>query len=257
MIVMPFPAAPRVTYGKTSLVETICQLRFTPVLRIEHEVPVELQELLRRRGFPRYERREIIAPEWNRPVIFDGPGVEHFFSSLDNTSTIVVGRNAVAVDTTAYAGWDQFARHVLTAAAAVRDVYGPSSITRTGLRYKNLIRRSMLGLIDVPWVELLRRDLIGLLAVHPELTHTSQEAVIPIEDGRATARISHGLVEVDGEPSYLIDSDFYVQGLTGFDDFSNILEMLHKHAWSAFAWCLTPRLHEAMQPEPWSERGPT
>ena len=96
----------------------------------------------------------------------------------------------------------------------------------------------------------MQRELLGPLAAHPELTGISQEAILPIDSGAATARISHGLVVVEDEPSYLIDSDFYLQGVTEFDDVASILEMLHGHAWNVFAWCLTPQLHEAMQPNP-------
>jgi hypothetical protein len=44
---MPFPAAERVTFQKNPLNEVICQLRFPPILKIDHHEPGRMSMVFR------------------------------------------------------------------------------------------------------------------------------------------------------------------------------------------------------------------
>ncbi|MCH7755956.1 TIGR04255 family protein, partial [candidate division KSB1 bacterium] len=53
---MPFPEVKRVIYKKNPLDRVICQLRFSPILKIDAEIPAEFQDMIRA-DFPNYSEK--------------------------------------------------------------------------------------------------------------------------------------------------------------------------------------------------------
>jgi uncharacterized protein (TIGR04255 family) len=75
------------------------------------------------------------------------------------------------------------------------------------------------------------------------------------EDGAITLR--HGLVNARDEEqnidelAYLLDADFYKEGKIGRGDYVwELLDCYNKSARNLFRWCITDRLHIAMEPIP-------
>jgi len=262
---MRFPTSVRVVYGRTPLVEVICQLKFPPILRIDTELPVAVQERLRAE-LPNYEKTELGLVSASM-TIADGQPVltaqqtpdrraEHTFLAPDGSSKVVVGRDFVALSTVAYARWETFQSTFARALSAVTDAYAPHSFTRVGLRYQNVVRREWMGVSGLPWSDLLRPTLIGLLAEPDgaplQPAGATREDVFMIETmhGSGNARVIHGLVEYGGERGYLIDSDFFVEGTFTPPTALALLEELHIQSRNFFRLCVSDRLHEAMNPEP-------
>jgi uncharacterized protein (TIGR04255 family) len=138
---------------------------------------------------------------------------------------------------------------------ALTEIYAPAFFTRIGLRYQDLIQRSKLGLDRTVWSALLRPAIAGELA-SPELAGTVEESFtqvlvrLPSESGQV--RIRHGLAQVAGsdEECYLIDSDFYREGKVATDEASRTLDSFNRQSGRLFRWCITDRLHQAMEPRP-------
>ena len=63
--------------------------------------------------------------------------------------------------------------------------------------------------------------------------------------------VQDGLVEMteDGENAYVIDSDFSRSGRTEISDVNQLLSNYHHCASCLIQWCISPRLHNAMEPE--------
>lgn len=63
-----------------------------------------------------------------------------------------------------YESWDAFQTDIRLATNAVENEYPPPYLSRIGLRLRNLIRRSALGLTDKDWNQLLQNKWTGDLA---------------------------------------------------------------------------------------------
>lgn len=259
---MRFPPSERVVYGRTSLVEVICQLKFTPVLKIDTDAPVAMQERLRGE-LPKYEKLELgqvtggLALAGGQTMLIppqvSDRRMEHTFLAADGRSKVVLGRDFVAHSTLSYERWEQFESMLDKALDAVAEAYAPHSFTRVGLRYQNVVRRGALELDAQPWASLLRPELIGMLAADPTLqpSGATREDTFDIDVlGRAgRARIIHGLVEHEGEHGYLIDSDFFVEGAHDRAASAATLDELHRQVRDFFRYCVLDTLHNAMKPE--------
>jgi uncharacterized protein (TIGR04255 family) len=264
----PFPDSPRVVYDKNPLFEVLCQLRFPHILRIETEIPAAFQEKIRKE-FPFFRERVAspAIPELppGMPDAFvkaiqaaaAGPGAPkaYEFLTADKVWTVTLTRGSLAIKTTKYTRWEEFKAYMTGPLQALTEIYAPAFFTRIGLRYQDLIQRSNLGLSGTAWPELLNPTIAGELA-SPELAGAVEEAFtqvlvrLPSESGQV--RVRHGLVQVAGsdEECYLIDSDFYREGEVATDEAPRTLDSFNRQSGRLFRWCITDRLHRAMEPKP-------
>lgn len=139
---------------------------------------------------------------------------------------------------------------------SLREIYEPLHFLRVGLRYRDFIHRDKLGLTDVPWSELLKPPIASELA-SPEISghvkHAAHSVVIYNPDKKMQVFLQHGLV-MPGNPeykdAYYIDSDFSVQNETRAEDVQAMLDSFNREGRRLFRWCITERLHMALEPEP-------
>jgi len=117
-----------------------------------------------------------------------------------------------------------------------------------------VIKRSQLGLAQCPWSELIRPHVSGILASHDLLGRvagTSTTTVVEFPDKMGQVRIQHGLVEESDTPEecYLIDSDFSTEQKTEINHATDVLDTFNRQSGRLFRWCITERLHDAMEPQ--------
>jgi len=261
-----FPEAPRVRYKISPLVEVVCQLKFPPILKIEAELPAAFQEKVRT-DFPLFETVEAdpsphLPPELARfipPGGISSSPIEHLFSSDEEnrTWTLGLGRSKLGLSTSAYGQWEEFRQKLAGPHAALIKEYQPAPFNHVCLRYRNIIRRSLLPSLepDVPWSELLRPPLCGFLAapeLQGEVVMTRMTAGTRLPDGIGWLDVQYGLVqeEPDGETAFRIDVHLFNHGPTEPTDAFDRLDALHRQAGSFFRWCITDRLHDALDPRP-------
>jgi len=262
---MPFPSVPRVQYETNPLENVICQLRFPPILAIDKETPAAFQERIRK-DFP--VLREKPKPDLSRSipglpaeiaqlVAVEGPfrlgNVVYDFGTRDDLWTVSLARDFVALTARYYETWEDFRDHMERPLKALLEVYEPAFFTRVGLRYKDVICRSRLGLSDVFWSALLKPHIAGELAsddVALSVEQTMSQATIRLEEYGGRVRIRHGLAKETqtDETCYVIDSDFFTDASTEVDDARTILDYFNRQAGRLFQWCITPALHNAMGP---------
>lgn len=259
---MPFPDSPRVKYASNSLNEVICQFRFPPILKIEAEAPVVFQEEIRA-AFPLYQEK---LPQVQLPPNLPLPkeivqalsregGVAREFSSEDEIWCITLTRDFLALTCKKYSRWEEFYGRLEVAAAALRKVYAPAFYTRIGLRYRNIIQRSVLGLQSVPWRELLPAHVVGIIAqeeISRTVEHSLAEAVVGLMEYDGHVHIKHGLLAVETsageEQCYMIDADFFANEKTGVNDAEGKLRYFNRKSGCLFRWFITEKLHNAMEP---------
>jgi uncharacterized protein (TIGR04255 family) len=260
---MPFPHAERVHYRKNPLRQVICQLRFPAILKIDAEIPAAFQERIRAQ-FPTH--REIRRPAIDIPLpaavtkmfadqlnAFSTP-VTHQFESEDKRWSVSLCNAFIGLTDRKYTTWENFNEKLSSPLSALIAEYRPAYFTRVGLRYQNVIRRSEFGLNGVGWDQLLKPHISGELSsldVAQEIQQAVRQVVMTLEFGKV--QIQHGLAlepNQPGEQCFAIDADLYRDEKTEINDAQGILGKFSITAGNLFQWCITPRLHAAMEPEP-------
>lgn len=263
---MPFPVTKRVIYRKNPLAEVVCQFQFPPVLSIEAEVPAKFQEAIRK-TFPLFqENAEFLLRFPNIPGDADAP----IATQLEFPSTTVTRKNYefrtssdewkinltrefIALSTKHYVRWEAFKEHLDPALSAFLQIYAPPYYSRIGLRYKNILNRTELGLPGVDWPELLQPYILGILdvpSIASNVTSTTTITEIKLGDGHSVVRITGGFVqhEQTKELAYMIDNDFFTNQRISIESGVDRLDYFNQHAGRLMQWCITPRLHAAMEP---------
>ena len=257
---MVFPNFERVVYKKNPLEEVICQLRFPPILRIDSGNAADFQDVIRQ-DYPLYSEASDL-PDLPLPEPFLkalalpalGQRSAKNFISSDNVWMISLANNFVALTTSRYTRWEGFRSRLKVAVAALENVYNPSFYTRVGLRYKNVIRRSHFDVSDVPWSELLSPSILSELGseLADAVKETTSTTLIDLNNSTGQVRIRRALKadSSTGEPTYSIDADFFTHERTNREAISEQLDYFNAQAARFFRWCSTPKLHDAMAPEP-------
>lgn len=248
---MAFPDSPRVIYKDNTLEEVVCQVKFPTILKIS-EVPVEFQERIRG-AFPLLEQKPAIElppeipPDMARVMASRVGNVSHFLSR-DRVWDASLFREFLALTCTTYTRWEEFRRHFEVPFRALTEIYSPTFYTRIGLRYRNIIRRSKLGLGGVPWSELLRPEICGELAapgIGDAVEQASRELVVIVDEGRKV-RLAHGLAE--GGDSYVIDADFFTDSEVEATNVAEQLDAFNRESGRLIRWAISNRLHAALGP---------
>jgi uncharacterized protein (TIGR04255 family) len=255
---MTFPDSPRVIYRQNPLVEVICQLKFPPLLKIESEPPAAFQERIRKEypmmveGSP---DQPILPPAIAKALGQAVPGFfqgrTYSFQSEDALWKVVITREFLALSTTRYSRWEEFRSKLQIAVDALVASYEPSFFVRVGLRYRDVIRKSMSGLERLEWSKLLQSHILGELS-HPKLSkavqHSAHDVLISLGNSAGQVRVLHGLIK-EGQTqdfSYSIDSDFFYEGRTELKDAFRYLDSFNREAGKLFRWCITPLLHKRL-----------
>src|SRR5262249_40942730 len=151
--------------------------------------------------------------------------------------------------------WELFRARLERVLPIVTEVYQPPLFTRLGLRYKDLITRSAVNFKEnAPWSELIRPEVLGPLAT-PELMAAEVRAfesgtTVALDQGALTLRISLMQHAQTREKGMVIDSDFYLEANREPDVSSalKVLDEFNRQSGGLFRWCITERLHKALDP---------
>lgn len=188
---MPFPPVKKVIYKKSPLESVVCQLRFAPILKIDTEIPATFQEQIRTL-YPNLSQsmewavetsivKEDFFPDQALKQLFQSPGIKSYeFSSEDKNWKINLSRQTLSLTTNNYTRWEEFNERLQLPIEALIKSYSPSSFSRIGLRYTDVIARSKLGLENVDWDELIQPFLLGIKA----LPKYKNKAIIPYRQVR-------------------------------------------------------------------------
>ena len=259
---MALPEYSRVIYQKNPLAEVICQVRFPALLALESERPTAFWNRIRHQ-FPTMEVKEspvgipVPLPPVSLPPDFANwlrNMKAYDFVSEDDLWTVSLSKDFLALTCRYYERWEGFKQRLLPALDAVQEIYQPPACQRIGLRYVDVIQPSSLGLMGTPWAELLSPPLVGELAssdIGADIEHVAREVVFRLNDGRESrVHMRHGLARLDGvdDLCYLIDSDFFTDQQMEWHDASRTLDEYNRYAGRLFRWCISDRLHAAMEP---------
>jgi uncharacterized protein (TIGR04255 family) len=262
MTLAALPAVPPFRLRRAALVQVLCQVRFSPVLRLrQDDAVIPFQEAVRDR-YPRYAKQEgvgfLITPGGVLPQQPAQAGLHRFHDTAE-AFAITLAPDFVALETSAYTDIDDFAGRLVDIVGVIQKLYAPAEIVRLGLRFTNELRFSL----DDPIREAtaaLNPLLLGPVG-SAELSSAVRvsEQVIELADGPKTVLVRHGLhregttvmmlpgldprsLSELSRPFYLLDIDAFVQDAVPFSvegvdarlrDFNEDLRAL-------FAWSVDP-----------------
>ena len=184
---MKFPDRTRVLYEANPLVDVICHFDFSRLLAIDNELPVDFQKALVSR-YPLLETRTASArSESETSEDTGGRRLIYEFSSINKENMIVLGSDFLGIRAFKYERWEVFRETIETAIRTLLATYTLSVFTGISLNYINVVNKETLGMKDVPWRDLIRSSLIGVLS-EAEVTDNSLDEmhssfILPIDDG--------------------------------------------------------------------------
>ena len=234
----------RYAYGKSQLIEVICQLRFPTILSIDTREPADFQETVRA-AFPRYQCQVEKLPGVNgapaRTVN------NHTFISEDGGYKLSLTKDFIALSTMRYTHWEDFAARLDEPLGQFIKIYRPNCFDRVGLRFVNAISREQLGLTGRRWNDLLQPPYLGILdedgVDEASVAKCSVDVERNIRSGNQVQQVQ------EKEVRFIFDQDVYSTGKVKVAAVAETLNALHAHSDSVFSDAITTVLHDAMEPE--------
>lgn len=261
---MPFPEVRRVIYRNNPLIRVICQYRFTPILKIDSEIPADFQEKIRD-VFPLYfertvNRQELVSepksgmsPDFINLMSKSSSLKNHEFVSPDGILKVNLTRTYIALSTSKYVKWEDFYSLFSHIIKEFMGIYNPPFFTRIGLRYTDVFNRTNLGIPDLAWDKLIKPMFLGILSSPISTNIENFESVyeIALADSLSKVRIVNSFLihQPSLEKCFMVDSDFYTPKRMNFEDSNQKLDFLHKRATRLIRWIITDELHSIMIPE--------
>jgi uncharacterized protein (TIGR04255 family) len=175
------------------------------------------------------------------------------FVSDEGNWTVTLNNEFLALTAKRYERWEAFKERLRVPRESLVDIYRPAFFSRIGLRYRNVIRRSALGLGETDWSALLRPHVLGELAepyLATRITSSQREILVQLE-AQGQVRIKHGLTPSRdaAEALYVIDADYFSEIRTEVGDAIEALDRFNRESGRLFRSYITERLHEAMEPQ--------
>jgi uncharacterized protein (TIGR04255 family) len=217
---------------------------FPRYLTLEERVPAEFQVELG----PHYPT--VKSRKMRHPPSRGGERTLYDFETKDGLYTISLASDRLTIKAAKYVCWEEFFPHVERPLRALRTAYVIDTFERISLYYQNRLNPHDLGLEDVPWVELVRPSLLGLLA-DPDLeagdvVEAFSFSVVKLGCGKM--RLGAGMAERDGKPSVYFSTEIISEGTTdGADEVLGKLGEFHTAANRAFRWLIRDRLDAALR----------
>lgn len=258
-----FSNQPRKFYRRSPLIEVICQLRFPDILKIEAHEPADFQDAIRQ-VYPQYAKRIEQLPPQNAggKMVEQGTVNNYQFISADSGWKVSLAKGFIALSTTRYTRWEEFAKRLDVVLAAFIKIYQPAYFTRVGLRYMNAVNKAALGLAETPWHELIAPGYLGLMAdedARRQMFIKCEQLVTVTMPGGAKANIKCGpgllrkvdnrTRQVDEQKVFMLDLDVFFDGKMPLGQVAGALNIVHDNAGSLFSGAVRQPLLDAMEPE--------
>lgn len=260
---MPFPNIHRVIFNKNPLDQVVCQLRFSPILRIEAEIPYEFQEKIKGQ-YPDYvevnqlklqvstDEQAIIPNDFMKELSKAHSTVNHQFKTEDGDFTINLTRTFLALTARRYERWENFLEMLKTPFDALIELYDPKIFTRIGLRYVNIIQRSLLNLEESKWNELLKPEILGLLSsesLYDIIFNLEGNYELKLDEDTNVRIITQFVKKIDeNEIAFKIDNDFYTATKTKVEETEKVLKHFNEVGTRIFQWFLSEKLLSSLEP---------
>lgn len=252
----------RIKYNKSPLKNVVCQLRFPPILVIDSNEPSEFQDLLRKNGFPIYEKTieyqhdfSIVANNPSSNQIKMESNSNHEFYSLDKSLKVNLTKNFISLSTENYSTWDDFKSKLILILEKFNNTYSPALYTRVGLRYIDIFERSVMGFDpeEKNWSDLISPEFLGYYLNKESKGRVKSFNLVnelTCDDGVSRMRVNSGTVinNISREECIQLDNDCYNEENTNVENVTELLDILHRNSRLLLNEAITEELHLNMDP---------
>jgi uncharacterized protein (TIGR04255 family) len=177
----------------------------------------------------------------------------HIFLSADKYWRIALNANSISLSTKQYQHWDELKERAERCLKNFFGIYPIKVVTRIGLRYRDVIRRSKIDKAESEWRALINPSVLGPMG-------SDEFRSIPLESARWLQQFAVGDVKItfqggvlsqEGEQSYFFDCAVSLskEVIAGADALQSELEQIHKPIGPLFRWAITDELHTALGPK--------
>jgi uncharacterized protein (TIGR04255 family) len=246
-----------VPLSRAPLVKVLAQLKFPVNARIDTTEGIAgLQDLLRE-SYPVMRQEQQIGfavPLGSPPIGMQAAAATAYLwrlSNLDNSWTVVIARDFLAIETSRYTSRDDFLEHFEQVLEAMTEAdLSPVVSDRLGIRYIDRIEGEEM-ISDLPL--LVRRELLGVgdveLPESSEIVGSMSQTQLRIDD--LQIRAGWGLLPpnaimlpgIDGvdTKTWVLDVDVYTERVTPFSiqDVVSETKVAADHAYRFFRWAVT------------------
>ena len=247
----------RVKYNRCPLVEVIFQLRFPTILSINSKQPADFQEKIRKE-YPFYdegieEQNELLINTNGKSAqVKSSQNKNYSFVSVDKTYKVNLTSTFIAISTRKYTQWEEFSEKVRQVVKAFQETYEVPFYTSVGLRYIDVIQRSVLGLSNEKWSDLVKPHVLGVVTQFEDgmNSYVSQaEFKDPTDDICTNTHFELVNVNNSNENSLLIDCDYFKTEMVNIESMMDVATVLHNHSSNFLMTAITDKLNDAMEPE--------
>jgi uncharacterized protein (TIGR04255 family) len=241
-----FPRREDVKLGRSPLTHVVCQVRYSPILRIATESPASFQDAIRH-AFPLFEVEQSfsfqvpVPGEHNAIPSFQMAPNSYRFSDANGHFSVTLAQDSFALATDRYTTWEDFADHLRLVSEAVHQEYIPSPVLRVGLRYINELKPESLGLDSFDEVlRLLQPEITAPLTAEVWSVPRAYATQMDLEDNEGTLAIRFSIPPAvqESSRSFVLDFDYYESGSLPFDGLVERCERFHNVIYSAFRWTI-------------------
>jgi len=251
---MVFPDTPRVIYQRNPLAEVICQLRFPTDLRIAAAQPADFQHRIRDQ-YPEYKQRTEVPFVVPADATVQPSNTAHDFITSDKLWTVTLQSGFIALTCRLYTRWEEFRARMDQIVSALSEAYSPPYVTRTGLRYRDIIDVADLGVGDVPLPHLVNPALAAEFSVEclqTRVRESQHRVVVQLGSPGPLLALQYGWVvgQKPAGPCFVVDADFYDERAVPLSTTLRLLDEWNGEAGRMFRWVVQDALRDALGPKP-------
>ena len=260
----------REVYANAPLVFVACEIRFplVPSLTTDDTLDHLVEDFFDLLPIP-----ATAMMDWGDEDSDDGDRTQRVlrFSNRDRTSSAVLSRTALSIETTAYREWPDFRSQVMSAVGVVAGNAKVAGVERVGLRYIDEIRVPEPILDASKWRGWVAEEVLSHLSMVPDMATAGFTSATALHNGShhmlvryaamngagvvADKPLRRATVPPEG-PFFVIDVDSYRDtGGADMIDFSaesiaSVLDDLHEPIGTLFQRSITDRARELFRREP-------
>ncbi|WP_419917295.1 TIGR04255 family protein [Candidatus Poriferisodalis sp.] len=260
----------REVYANAPLVFVACEIRFplVPSLTTDDTLDCLVEDFFDLLPIP-----ATTIVEWGDEDSDDGDHAQRVlrFSNRDRTSSAVLTRTSLSIETTTYREWPDFRSQVMSAVDVVAGNAKVAGVERLGLRYIDEIRVPEPIVDATMWRKWIAEDVLSHLSVVPDMAPAGFTSATVLHNGSHHMLVRYAAMNGPGVvadkplrrstvppegPFFVIDVDSY-RDTSGVDmiDFSaesiaSVLDDLHEPIGMLFQRSITDRARELFRKEP-------
>lgn len=230
---MSLPSIHSETFKNAPLTEAVYEVRFNPVLTIESDRNEFYSKI--KDSFP-----NVIIPKSNvEPYRFD---------KQNGSWSVLISPMLIAISCKKYEGFQSFKRECLRLLAMFDEIFKIEKVTRSGLRYINIIPFTREeGLI--PLKAFLNIE-INLPKVIPSTFKAASFVFVSqLEKGSITTRVQPVISPDQSKEAIILDFDYAKEGDLAFKNIDEYLEESHSHTKALFEGLVTENYLKIMRGE--------